>query len=55
MFYVLYYIFIPKKISQRKESVIKKIIRKRTYIYSIAHIYEKNPHLSGPGHFKSVV
>ena len=41
------------KVSQRKENVIKNIIRKRKYIYSTLHIFiEKNPCIRGPTQFK---
>lgn len=47
MCYVYYIVYFYKKVSQRKEDVIK-IIRKRKYIYSTIHIYFLNLHVSGP-------
>lgn len=47
MCYVYYLVYFYKKVSQRKEDVIK-VIRRRKYIYSTIHIYFLNLHVSGP-------
>ena len=44
------------KETREKENVIKKIIRKRKYIYrSVLYFSKKNPRISGSTHFKPVL